>query len=201
MIKSLSCSCFAGLLLMGCANQDSVDTLSIFEPTIGQNRIDWEGDFDRQGCEQVNADFTSDQVAKCDLLASLLRFSEFKVTESDQLERDLGHLICNQVDLNSFSHSLRPRMEEAARSLNDVSNGRAVESAHACQWQTDELNFVLNAQFAVSDSKGGIESLYVMVIDEQLQGTYRDYQLLEFKLQGESWVATEQAQFERQKQY
>lgn len=89
------------------------------------------------------------------------------------LDRDLS--LCSSLNLTSFKHSLRPRIETENATLTQLFGAEAVDGVNTCTFQGEDRNFVLNAVLLVNEPKKP-KKMWVWVIDEILDATYRSYE-------------------------
>ena len=140
MIKSLMITLFSSLFLVsGCESTGNTPHRVVFEPTLENQSIEL-----GEACSSTTGsrDEASEQVASCTILNRLSEYSVLATFSPEDIDLNIGDLLCIKVDLSSFAHSLRPRMNEGKnQSLNAVSNGNAISSGHSCTWSTEELNF------------------------------------------------------------
>ncbi|WP_394673501.1 hypothetical protein [Limnobacter sp.] len=92
--------------------------------------------------------------------------------EDKPIEEDLS--LCSTLSLSSFEHSLRPRIEADGATLTQLFGEEAIEGLNACSFQGEGRNFVLNAVLLVQE-KERPKRMWVWVIDEILDATYRSY--------------------------
>lgn len=181
---------FAGIVfLSGCQDNTNEDHLVIFDQSLIKQAIEL-----KKACEETENSLPSDQRASCELLKILNEYSKLPTTNAQDLDLKMGELLCEKIDLSSFRHSLRPRMNESTNEpLSKISNGKAIPSDSQCSWQNEDLNFVLNAQLGITNEQGSLKKVFVLLVDEQLQGSYRDYQMLSFNFdQGNLIINPEQ---------
>lgn len=83
--------------------------------------------------------------------------------------------LCSSLNLASFKHSLRPRIEAQSATLNQLFGGEAIEGVNTCTFKGEGRNFVLNAVLLVEEPERP-KKMWVWVIDEILDATYRSYE-------------------------
>lgn len=106
------------------------------------------------------------------------------------LYQDLS--LCSSLNLASFRHSLRPRIETENATLTQLFGAEAVDGVNTCAVQGEERNFVLNAVLLVQE-KERPKRMWVWVIDEILDATYRSYEAVWFVFDESKsmWIATQ----------
>lgn len=87
--------------------------------------------------------------------------------------------LCSSLNLASFKHSLRPRIEAENATLTQLFGGEAVDKVNTCTFQGEGRNFVLNAVLLVKEPEKP-KRMWVWVIDEILDATYRSYEAVWF---------------------
>lgn len=98
--------------------------------------------------------------------------------------------LCSGLNLVSFKHSLRPRIEAQSATLTQLFGGEAIDGVNTCTFQGEGRNFVLNAVLLV-DQPEKPKEMWVWVIDEILDATYRSYEPVWFVFNESQnmWVA------------
>lgn len=132
----------------------------------------------------------------CEALKRLLNASkqhiEIKKLVSQREEISSG--LCSQLDLNTFSHSLRPQMLEGVVTLNDLYKTKLSGDPMSCLYVDESMRFELKPVLQFRDEDTGEQYLIVWLTDEIKNGTYIDYQSLLIKMSNESsWQAMERA--------
>lgn len=89
-----------------------------------------------------------------------------------QFDEDLS--LCSDLNLVSFKHSLRPRIQEDTRSLAELFDGSVINDQSSCSFQGEGRNFVLDGVLLIRESQKP-QRLWVWVTDEVLDATYRSY--------------------------
>ena len=83
--------------------------------------------------------------------------------------------LCSTLDLSGFSHSLRARIAGDKATLSGLFGSEAMDGLNTCSVQAEGRNFVLNAVLLVEEKQKPKE-IWVWVIDEILDSTYRSYE-------------------------
>jgi hypothetical protein len=83
--------------------------------------------------------------------------------------------LCSSLNLASFKHSLRQRIDAQSATLTHLFGWEAIEGVNTCTFQGEGLNFVLNAVLLVDEPEKP-KKMWVWVIDEILDATYRSYE-------------------------
>lgn len=98
--------------------------------------------------------------------------------------------LCSRVDLASFRHSLRPRIEATPVTLSDLFGAGASERANSCVFDGEGRNFVLTPILLVSKASEP-SRLWIWVTDEILETSYRTYTPVWFVFDQKTdrWVA------------
>lgn len=106
------------------------------------------------------------------------------------LDQDLS--LCSSLDLASFKHSLRPRIETENATLTQLFGAEAVDGVNTCTFLGEGRNFVLNAILLVKEPEKP-KKMWVWVIDEILEATYRSYEPVWFVFEESKsmWIATQ----------
>lgn len=106
------------------------------------------------------------------------------------LEEELS--LCSSLNLASFKHSFRPRIETENATLTQLFGGEAVDGVNTCIFQGEGRNFVLNAVLLVKEPEKP-KKIWVWVIDEILDATYRSYEPVWFVFDESNsmWIATQ----------
>ena len=106
------------------------------------------------------------------------------------IDRDLS--LCSSLNLASFKHSLRPRIETENATLTQLFGAEAVDGVNTCTFQGEGRNFVLNAVLLVKEPEKP-KKIWVWVIDEILDATYRSYEPVWFVFDESKsmWIATQ----------
>ncbi len=110
--------------------------------------------------------------------------------EDKPIEEDLS--LCSTFSLSSLEHSLRPRVEADGATLTQLFGEEAIQGLNTCSFQGEGRNFVLNAVLLVQE-KEGPKRMWVWVIDEILDATYRSYEAVWFVFDESKsmWIATQ----------
>lgn len=108
----------------------------------------------------------------------------------NQLDEDLS--LCSTLNLASFQHSLRPRIQAENATLTELFGAEAVDGVNTCTFQGERRNFVLNAVLLVKEPEKP-KKMWVWVIDEILDATYRSYEPVWFVFDESQsmWIASE----------
>ncbi len=126
------------------------------------------------------------------LVCDALKLAEKWPPKSDGklLDQDLS--LCSSLNLASFKHSLRPRIETENATLTQLFGAEAVDGVNTCTVQGEERNFVLNAVLLVKEPEKP-KKMWVWVIDEILDATYRSYEAVWFVFDESKsmWIATQ----------
>ena len=126
------------------------------------------------------------------LVCDALKLAETWPPKSDVklLDQDLS--LCSSLNLASFKHSLRPRIETENATLTQLFGAEAVDGVNTCTVQGEERNFVLNAVLLVKEPEKP-KKMWVWVIDEILDATYRSYEAVWFVFDESKsmWIATQ----------
>ncbi|MCR2746113.1 hypothetical protein [Limnobacter parvus] len=106
------------------------------------------------------------------------------------LDQDLS--LCSSLNLASFKHSLRPRIETENATLTQLFGAEAVDGVNTCTFQGEGRNLVLNAVLLVKEPEKP-KKMWVWVIDEILEATYRSYEPVWFVFDESKsmWIATQ----------
>lgn len=83
--------------------------------------------------------------------------------------------LCSSLNLVSLRHSLRPRIEAQSATLTQLFGREAIDGVNTCTFQGEGRNFVLNAVLLIDEPEKPKE-MWVWVIDEILDATYRSYE-------------------------
>lgn len=99
--------------------------------------------------------------------------------------------LCSQLDLSTFSHSLRPQMQEGVVTLNELFKTKPSNTL-TCLYVDESMRFELIPVLQFSDKSTGEQYLIVWLTDEIKNGSYIDYQSLLVKMSNErSWQAAD----------
>lgn len=98
--------------------------------------------------------------------------------------------LCSQLDLSTFSHSLRPQMPESVVTLNELFKTKLSGDPLSCLYVNESIRFELKPVLQFTDEGTGEQYLIVWLTDEIKNGSYIDYQSLLVKMSNErSWQA------------
>ena len=132
---------------------------------------------DYQACEAL------ERLSVASKLGSVVTLRKFGLNE-------IASGLCSQLDLRTFSHSLRPQMFDGGRTLNEVLKIKLDKEAITCAYLNESMNFTLRPVLQFTDDWTGGEYLIVWLTDEILNGSYIDYQSLLVKMNNDgSWQA------------
>lgn len=127
----------------------------------------------------------------CEALKRLLKAYE-QGTEVKRLVSEgekISSGLCNQLDLSTFSHSLRPQMQDGVVTLNELFKTKP-SNTPTCLYVDESMRFELIPALQFSDKGTGEQYLIVWLTDEIKSGSYIDYQSLLVKMSNErSWQA------------
>ncbi|MFN7505085.1 MAG: hypothetical protein ACK5Q1_05925 [Limnobacter sp.] len=126
----------------------------------------------------------------CEALKRLLKAheqgAEVKrlVSEGEKISSGL----CSQLDLSTFSHSLRPQMQEGVVTLNELLKTKP-SNTPTCLYVDESMRFELRPVLQFREEGAGEQYLIVWLTDEIKNGSYLDYQSLLVKMSDErSWL-------------
>ncbi len=108
------------------------------------------------------------------LICDALRVAKAWPPKSSARKFDGDLSLCSKVNLTSFKHSLRPRVDTENATLTQLFGVEAVDGVNTCTFQGEGRNFVLNAVLRVKEEEEP-QKLWVWVTDEILDATYRSY--------------------------
>lgn len=125
---------------------------------------------------------TEREYLSCEALARLKALAgEGATLRSDPLKRESISLeLCNKLDMNSFSHSLRPQMTEGMHTVSDVLQVRPIDEKN-CKFDIDSRVFELKPVVQFQSGTSSDQYLVVWLSDQITDGTYTDYQSLLIK--------------------
>lgn len=125
------------------------------------------------------------------LICDALKLSERWPLNTETTQFDSALSLCSTLDLSSFRHSLRPRLQVDAATLAQLFGSEAISDGNTCTFEGEGRNFVLNAVLLVNEPAQP-EKLWVWVTDEILAATYRAYTPVWFVFDEKQnlWVAS-----------
>jgi len=126
------------------------------------------------------------------LICDAQKLSKKWPVDSNTAPFDFALSLCSTLNLSSFRHSLRPRVQEGAATLAQLFGSEAIADGNTCTFEGEGRNFVLNAVLLVNEPAQP-EKLWVWVTDEILDATYRSYRPIWFHFDATQsmWVAKE----------
>ena len=110
--------------------------------------------------------------------------------QDQPIKEDLS--LCSSLSLAGFRHSLGPRIETENATLTQLFGEEAVGDSNTCAFEGEGRNFVLKAVFLLNEPEKP-KRMWVWVIDEILDATYRSYQPVWFVFDESKsmWIATQ----------
>jgi hypothetical protein len=126
------------------------------------------------------------------LICDALKLSKKWPVDNNNAPFDSALSLCSALDLGSFRHSLRPRLQEDTATLAQLFGSEAIADGNTCTFEGEGRNFVLNAVLLVNEPAQP-KKLWVWVTDEILDATYRTYTPIWFHFDAAQsmWVAKE----------
>lgn len=126
------------------------------------------------------------------LICDALKLAETWPPKPDGKPLDEDLSLCSSLNLTSFRHSLRPRIEADGATLTQSFGEEAIQGLNTCSFQGEGRNFVLNAVLLVQE-KERPKRMWVWVIDEILDASYRSYVPVWFVFDESKsmWIATQ----------
>lgn len=167
--------------------------------------LDFEGGRTVNGCDEYLDAMQSSEVLAvsterrveqdyraCEALERLLKAheqgAEVKRLVSEREKYSSG--LCSQLDLNTFSHSLRPQMPEGVVTLNELFKPKLSKNTSSCLYVNESTRFELSPVLQFKIKGTGEQYLIVWLTDEIKNGSYIDYQSLLIKMSNErGWQA------------
>lgn len=167
--------------------------------------LDFEGGRTVNGCDEYLEAMQSSEVLAvsterrveqeyqaCEALKKLLKTDELGaevirlVSEGEKISSGL----CSQLDLSTFSHSLRPQMPEGVVTLNELFKTKPSNKDSSCLYVNESSRFELRPVLQFEKAGTGEQYLIVWLTDEIKNGTYIDYQSILVKMDStEKWQA------------
>lgn len=132
------------------------------------------------------------QYQACEALKRLLKANEqgIEVKRLVSEREKISSGLCAQLDLNTFSHSLRPQMPEGTATLNELFKTKSSNNSLSCLYLNESMRFELKPVIQFKDEGTGEQYLIVWLTDEIKNGTYIDYQSLLIKMRNQrNWQA------------